>query len=376
MTDCSKIPTLELIEESKSAMSNITTFVKSSDPTFTDYIGNERDTMAGAVSRLFIDASPQYLPPVTALDGQTQFFVGTGLNYINVNRSGTIEFNDKYTYDQLTGYITLNEPAESGELFQFGFNFLPSSTMSQVNIVEPSIQMLRPKTPAFVAHRGASRSAPENTLASFELAGKNGFWGCECDARLTSDDAWVIIHDETVDRTTNGTGSVSSKNLAQIKALDAGSWFDSYFSDAKIPLLSEYLQSCQKYSMFPQIEIKTQNPTTEQLENFVGLCIQAIPDRQFAIQSINITTLSKLRAIDKDIFLKYTVGNYSDSYVDTCASIGKCMLTIVYTAIPTDPAYARSKNVEIAAWTVNDYDAVAESRDKGAVEIFSDYISE
>ena len=93
--------------------------------------------------------------------------------------------------------------------------------------------------PAIIAHRGASAHAPENTLAAFRLALEHGADGIELDAKLTIDGQVVVIHDQTVDRTTGSQGVVREMTLAQLKALDAGSFFDSAFAGEPIPTLAE-----------------------------------------------------------------------------------------------------------------------------------------
>ena len=107
------------------------------------------------------------------------------------------------------------------------------------------------------AHRGYSSIAPENTLPAFRLAGQYGFWGAECDISTTSDGVWVIMHDETVDRMTDGEGKVSDFTYDEIRALtiDAGNSVEQ-FPGTKIPTLTEYLDVCGEYSMHPVIEIK------------------------------------------------------------------------------------------------------------------------
>ncbi len=106
-------------------------------------------------------------------------------------------------------------------------------------------------------HRGYSSVAPENTLPAFRLAGEYGFWGAECDICTTSDGVWVIMHDDTVDRMTDGEGKVKDLSFEQIRALtiDAGSNFGDY-PDTKVPTLVEYLDVCASYGMHPVIEIK------------------------------------------------------------------------------------------------------------------------
>jgi glycerophosphoryl diester phosphodiesterase len=106
-----------------------------------------------------------------------------------------------------------------------------------------------------VAHRGSSGSAPENTLAAFELALESGAEIIECDVRLTRDDEVIIFHDRNLDRTTNGSGPVQDKTLEELKELDAGSWFSSKFKGEAIPTLTEALQFLEGRA-FLNIELK------------------------------------------------------------------------------------------------------------------------
>jgi len=103
----------------------------------------------------------------------------------------------------------------------------------------------RPR-PYVMAHRGASGYAPENTLASFRLAIEQGADLLETDLRFTKDEALVCIHDEIVDRTTDGHGPVRDMTLAEIRELDAGSWFNSSFAGERVPTLRELLDITPK----------------------------------------------------------------------------------------------------------------------------------
>lgn len=100
--------------------------------------------------------------------------------------------------------------------------------------------------PLVLAHRGASLSAPENTLAAFELALKQGAHGIELDVKLSADGEVVVIHDATVERTTNGQGRVSQLNLAALRDLDAGSFFSDEFREEKVPTLTEVFETIGK----------------------------------------------------------------------------------------------------------------------------------
>ena len=118
-----------------------------------------------------------------------------------------------------------------------------------------------------IAHRGASAHAPENTLAAFKLALDMGADGIELDAQLTSDDRVVVIHDDTVDRTTGVHGMVRQMTLAEIKALDAGSHFDSAYAGEPVPTLDEVFAAVGS-RMLINVEIK----------NYTSV-MDALPDR-------------------------------------------------------------------------------------------------
>jgi glycerophosphoryl diester phosphodiesterase len=106
-----------------------------------------------------------------------------------------------------------------------------------------------------IAHRGASAYAPENTFAAFDKALALGVPEAELDVHLSRDGHAVVMHDATVDRTTNGTGAVASLTLAQLKALDAGAWFSAEFAGQRIPMLDEVLER-YKGRLHLHIELK------------------------------------------------------------------------------------------------------------------------
>ncbi len=109
--------------------------------------------------------------------------------------------------------------------------------------------------PTLVAHRGHSAIAPENTLAAVRAAaGPAG--AVEFDVRETADGVLVAMHDATVDRTTDGSGAVASLTFAQVRALDAGSWFDPSFAGERVPTLAEVLAECRRLGLVPVLERK------------------------------------------------------------------------------------------------------------------------
>ncbi|MDG0792616.1 glycerophosphodiester phosphodiesterase [Cohnella ginsengisoli] len=97
------------------------------------------------------------------------------------------------------------------------------------------------KRTLIIGHRGAAGEAPENTLASFRTAVTQGADAVELDIHLSADGEIVVCHDPTVDRTTDGAGSIALLTVAELKGLDAGSWFDPRYASEKLPLLEEVL---------------------------------------------------------------------------------------------------------------------------------------
>lgn len=110
--------------------------------------------------------------------------------------------------------------------------------------------------PRIIGHRGAAESAPENTLEGFAEAKRQGATWVEFDAKLTADNAVVILHDDTIDRTTNGVGLAAQKTLADFKALDAGSWFGQQWAGVRVPTLAETMTKLDELGMNCNVEIK------------------------------------------------------------------------------------------------------------------------
>lgn len=113
-------------------------------------------------------------------------------------------------------------------------------------------------------HRGASAVAPENTYAAFEAASAEGGAFTETDVRLSSDGRLVLVHDPTLDRTTNARGPVSKLSFDELRALDAGSWFDPRFAAERIPELIEFLGWIEARAPFgAALEVKARGAGAE-----------------------------------------------------------------------------------------------------------------
>lgn len=113
-----------------------------------------------------------------------------------------------------------------------------------------------PPLPPVMGHRGARGHAPENTLASLRRAGELGASWVEFDAKLTRDGIPILMHDDTLKRTTDGRGAVAGKTLSEIRALDAGRWFSPDFAGEKVPTLDEAMEFLAARGMGANVEIK------------------------------------------------------------------------------------------------------------------------
>lgn len=123
--------------------------------------------------------------------------------------------------------------------------------------------------PPPVAHRGDSARAPENTLPAYRKALRAGVWRLEADVRFTASNVPVLMHDATVDRTTDGSGEIASMSLADLRALDAGSWFAGRFAGVKVPTLHEVLSLGRTRGAYFLVELKTL-PTPAQMGAFLN----------------------------------------------------------------------------------------------------------
>jgi glycerophosphoryl diester phosphodiesterase len=112
-------------------------------------------------------------------------------------------------------------------------------------------------TPFLIAHRGGATEAPENTLAAFRHALSLGIRYVELDVQMSSDGELVVIHDETLDRTTSGSGPVGDHTYEELRRLDAGSWFAPEYAGERIPTLREVLDLCVLEGVGVVIELKS-----------------------------------------------------------------------------------------------------------------------
>ncbi len=206
------------------------------------------------------------------------------------------------------------------------------------------------------AHRGSAGTHPENTLEAFQAALEANADGIELDVQLTKDLIPVVIHDETVDRTTNGTGWVKDLTLKEIQALDAGSWFHPTFSTARIPTLEEVLHWISPTSLLVNIELKNGVIRYPGIEKIVlDLVIELHLTDRVIVSSFNHYSLVEVRRLNADIetailFMEglYEPWNYAKSIG---ANALHCFLPV---AVPELLSGAYQAGTPVRPFTVND----------------------
>ena len=228
----------------------------------------------------------------------------------------------------------------------------------------------------YIAHRGISAIAPENTLPAFEKAGELGFWGAECDVLVSADGVWVLHHDDTVDRMTNGTGNVSDFTLAQLKALtiDAGNNIALY-PNLKIPTLEEYLVVCRKWNLIPVVEIKAATYTSDNYDTLISILKKAGLESKAIIISFDQNVLTEIRDRSKYIQLQLVSSSFSNDLIDFAKALGNTMLDLNYDIITQSIIEeCHTNDIMVNAWTVNDYNTAKTLRNYGVDFITTDFI--
>ncbi|OES46428.1 glycerophosphodiester phosphodiesterase [Domibacillus iocasae] len=153
--------------------------------------------------------------------------------------------------------------------------------------------------PVIFAHRGASGTHPENTMAAFKAAAEKGADGIELDVQMTRDGEIVIIHDETVNRTTNGKGAIEKMTAGEVAALDAGGWFSAAFSGEKIPTLNEFFRWASENTLQINVELKTNKVPYHGIEKKVLDLIEHYNMRgRVIISSFNFDSIKRVIELD------------------------------------------------------------------------------
>ena len=226
------------------------------------------------------------------------------------------------------------------------------------------------------AHRGSSGTRPENTLPAFAEAVRVGADGIELDVQLTKDHQLIVMHDEEVNRTTNGKGAISDKTLAEMKELNAGSWFDKEYASTKVPTLKEVLDllAIRNFRGMLAIELKTDKHPYPGIEGLVSklMTSQKWPFT-YSYSSFNMETLKRIHEIEPETRIEFIMGT----------SKKKPALALEHPfvkGIHPDKKWVwkhegevKSFPLDIRPWTVNTEEEVKRCLSCGVQGIFTDF---
>lgn len=233
-----------------------------------------------------------------------------------------------------------------------------------------------------IAHRGYSAIAPENTLAAFSAAIEKGANSIEFDVQLSSDREFVIIHDTTLERTTNGSGNVTEKTLEQLKQLDAGSWFDPKFARVRIPTLREGLEAIKDLNKFAYLEVKgSENWTDRDADKFVQILIETGWEERCIVLCFKDKLLEQVRQRSSKIILGYLVASeaaYAEK-LPKAAADGNAMMMSQYNILLKNPFLveaSRNQGIDVGVWTVDSQQDLQKLANMGVVRIATNSLVE
>jgi glycerophosphoryl diester phosphodiesterase len=222
-------------------------------------------------------------------------------------------------------------------------------------------------------HRGASAYAPMNTLPAFELAALQGADGVELDVHFSKDKQLIVLHDFTVDHTTNGAGFARDMTLAELKALDAGSKKDPKFAGVQIPTLDEVFAAVGQ-KLYVNVEIKSETEETDGVEQAVADCLaRNNMTERVIVSSFNPLALKRFREIMPHVPIGYLYMADFQPAAEVMASLPHearhphhPMIDLAYME------WAKSNGYRVNTWTVNNAGRALELRDLGVDAVITD----
>ncbi len=208
-----------------------------------------------------------------------------------------------------------------------------------------------------VNHRGYCTEAPENTLSAYRLSRKHGFKYVECDISFTADGVPVLLHDATIDRTSNGTGNIADMTLDEARAFDFGSWFSSSFVGEQIPTAEEFIALCRKLALHPYIELKT--GTESQIKALVSLVKNYGMLRNVTWISFSATYLEYVKSADSKARLGYVVDSITSNATTKAVELKNDNNEVFIDTGTTDNiALCRDAEIPVECWTVNNEETI------------------
>lgn len=252
---------------------------------------------------------------------------------------------------------------------------MPSEKKHSHNIYLKGDNMRR-KKPLVFAHRGASAYAPENTLSAFDLAVQQGCDGIELDVHLSLDKKLIVIHDEHIEKTTNGKGLVQDLTVEELKEYDAGSWFNETFKGEKIPLLEEVFELVPPHILI-NVEIKNIPSFYEGIEHELCQIIRKYKrEETLVVSSFDHQSLLEVNRICPEVKIGLLYVSNLFDHVKYAESIH----VPVYSLHPKHDCIKRQdikkavqKGLYVFPWTVNNTEQMKEMVTYGFSGIMTDY---
>lgn len=226
------------------------------------------------------------------------------------------------------------------------------------------------------AHRGASGYAPENTMASFKKAIEMGAKGIELDVQLSKDGVVMIMHDDTLNRTSDGRGRLEDYTLEELKKFDAGSWFSEEFKGEKIPTLEELLQILpEEFTL--NIEFKPDKKHAKTMAEEVYKILKKYNySKNIILSSFYHETLKYYREFDKEIRMGML---FEFDMINICSYVKNSGINPVSLNIAkefVDEKFVKDAHecgLKVAIYTVNTVDKIKKLESIGVDEIFCNY---
>ena len=224
-----------------------------------------------------------------------------------------------------------------------------------------------------IGHRGASGHAPENTLAAFKKAVALGATFIETDLQLSRDARFVAIHDDTLDRTTNGHGKVHDQTLAALRRIDAGSWFGSDYAGERIPTLEEILEFSKKNDIIFYLELKPSGSWGGE-HALIGALRESGEVARVVVISFDPTILAGLRKIEPTLMTGVLYDGQLADPLKTAGDVGARQLVVRGDLVtPAMIVAARNRDLQVVCWTVNHPAHIRLLLAAGVDGIMSDY---
>ncbi|MDX8360500.1 MULTISPECIES: glycerophosphodiester phosphodiesterase [Bacillaceae] len=205
------------------------------------------------------------------------------------------------------------------------------------------------------AHRGASKLAPENTMTAFLTAEELGADGIELDVQLSKDNIPVIIHDETLNRTTNGVGYVKDYTAKELEELDAGSWFTPLHMGEKIPTLDHFLSWFSTTKMLLNLELKNSLIEYKGIEQIVCDMLKAYKvDDRTVISSFNHHSIKNVMKIDPQLDTAFLVSSRLQKAWESAKNAGTKSIHVKHNLLSKQFVdECRKENMTLRTYTVN-----------------------